>query len=94
MAIEIPENPHRRDFAAEVDAAVAEVLKEMKGKTGHRAGGLSVNHGRSHFHVRLDVADTVAARFKAKGYHAHYCHATDGTAHTLEITTYPTDHDI
>ena len=41
-----------------------------------------------------DFEAEVAARFKAKGCHAHYCHAVDGTAHSLEITTYPTNHDI
>lgn len=82
---EIPANPNPRDFEAEVDAAVAEVLKSMGKSSGHRAGALSVNHGCSHFHVMNDVAAEVAARFKAKGYHAHYCHAVDGTAHTLEI---------
>ena len=90
----IPANPNRRDFEAEVDKAVVEVLKSMGTGPGHRAGALSVNHGVSHFHVMNDVAAEVAARFKAEGYHAHYCHAVDGTAHALEITTYPTNHDI
>jgi len=94
MAIEIPENPHRRDFAAEVDAAVSAVLEEMKNEPRHRAGYLSVNHGCSHTHVRLDVAAEVAARFKEKGYHAHYCHSIQGTPYALAITTYPTDYDI
>ena len=95
MAIEIPENLHKRDFEAEVDAAVDEVLKEMRRSApNHRVGCLSVNHGCSHFHVKLDVANEVIARFKKKGYHAHYCQSLYGTAHTLEITSYPTDHDI
>lgn len=92
--MDIPDNPHRRDFRAEVDAAVAAVLKEMGDKPGHRTGSLSVNHGCSHFHVMMDVADAVAARFKEKGYHAHYCCSIKGTAYALEITTYPTDHEI
>lgn len=88
---EIPENPSPRNFEAEVDKAVAEVLKSMG--TGC-VGALSVNHGESHFHVMNDVAAEVAARFKAKGYHAHYCHSVRGVAYALEITTYPTNHDI
>ena len=88
---EIPANPSPRNFEAEVDKAVAEVLKSMG--SGH-VGALSVNHGQSHCRVMNDVAAEVAARFKAKGYHAHYCHAVDGTAYALEITTYPTSHDI
>ena len=91
---EIPANPNPRDFEAEVDVAVAEVLKSMEKSPGHRAGALSVNHGQSHFHVMNDVAAEVAARFKKKGYHAHYCRAVDGTAYSLEITTYSTNHDI
>lgn len=90
--IEIPENPTPRDFQREVDEAVEEVLKGLK-STG-RVGALSVNHGDSHFHVMNDVASAVVARFKAKGYHAHYCPSWRDVAHTLEITTYPTNHDI
>lgn len=90
--IEIPENPMPRDFQREVDVAVEEVLKGLK-STG-RVGTLSVNHGASHFHVMNDVASAVAARFKAKGYHAHYCYSFEGDAHALEITTYPTNNDI
>ena len=89
--IKIPENPNPRNFEAEVDKAVAEVLKSLGSGC---AGALSMNHGRSHFRVMNDVAAEVAARFKAKGYHAHYCRACDGTAYALEITTYPTNHDI
>lgn len=92
--IEIPANPSQRNFEAEVDRAVEEVLKSMRLHPQHRAGALSVNHGGSHFHVLNDVADEVARRFKAKGYHAHYCYSVKGTAHTLEITTYPTNNDI
>lgn len=88
---EIPANPSPRNFEAEVDKAVAEVLRNME--TGC-VGALSMNHGCSHLHVLNDVAAEVAARFKAKGYHAHYCHAVNGTAYALEITTYPTNHDI
>ena len=88
---EIPVNPSPRNFEAEVDKAVAEVLKSMG--TG-RVGALSVNHGQSHFHVMNDVAAEVVTRFKAKGYHAHYCHSIHGVAYALEITTYPTNHDI
>lgn len=93
MSIEIPENPNRRDFGSEVDEAVKSVLTDLQ-KPGSRAGALSVNHGQSHMHVRLDVAAEVATRFKAKGYYAHYCYAVTGTAYALEITTYPTNHDI
>lgn len=91
---EIPINPRRRNFEEEVDKAVAEVLKSMGSGHGDRAGALSVNHGTSHFHVMNDVAAEVAARFKAKGYHAHYCHSIQGNAYALEITTYPTSNDI
>ena len=90
--IEIPENPMPRDFQQEVDAAVEEVLKGLN--SSGRVGALSVNHGTSHFHVMNDVASEVAARFKAKGYHAHYCYSVRGVAYALEITTYPTNHDI
>lgn len=89
--IKIPENPSPRNFEAEVDKAVAEVLKSVG---SGRTGALSVNYGQSYFHVMNDVAAEVAARFKAKGYHAHYCRACNGTAYALEITTYPTNHDI
>ncbi len=88
---EIPANPNPRNFEAEVDRAVAEVLKSLG---SGRAGALSVNHGESHFHVMNDVAAEVAARFKARGYYAHYCHSVRGVAYALEITTYPTNHDI
>lgn len=91
---EIPVNPNQRDFKAEVDVAVKEVLKDMERSPEHRCGCLSLNHGLSHFRVMNDVAAEVAARFKAKGYYAHYCHSIQGVVHTLEITTYPTNHDI
>lgn len=92
--VEIPENPRKRNFDAEVDAAVEEVLKDMERSPEHRCGCLSLNHGQSHFHVRNDVAAKVAELFKARGYHAHYCHSIHGVAYTLEITTYPTNNDI
>lgn len=92
--IEIPENPKKRDFDAEADTAVKEVLKDMERSPEHRCGCLSLNHGQSHFHVMNDVAAKVAGLFKARGYHAHYCHSIHGVAHTLEITTYPTNNDI
>ena len=89
--IDIPKNPTPRNFDAEVDVAVKSVLADLaKG----RAGGLSVNHGCTHLRVMTDVARKVAELFKAKGYHAHWCHAQNGVAHTLEVTTYPTEHDI
>lgn len=90
--IDIPENPTPRNFQKEVDEAVEEVLKGLK--SSDRVGALSVNHGTSHFQVMNDVAHEVAQRFKAKGYHAHYCYSVRGVAYTLEITTYPTNNDI
>lgn len=94
--IDIPKNPTPRDFDAEVDKAVEAVLKDMQ-SSPHGVGALSVNHGSMRFHVMNDVAARVASLFKEKGYHAHYahyCHAVDGTPYLLEITPYPTDHDI
>lgn len=91
---DIPTNPLRRDFQAEVDEAIQHVLKEMGSKPGHRSGGLSLNHGQTHYRVMNDVAAEVARRFKEKGYHAHYCYSVNGVVHTLEITTYPTNNDI
>jgi hypothetical protein len=93
MSIKIPENPNRRDFDSEVDEAVKSVLSGLQ-KPGSQAGALSVNHGQSHMHVRLDVAARVAELFKSKGYHAHYCISQKGTPYALEVTTYPTDYDI
>lgn len=90
--VNIPENPTPRNFQKEVDKAVEKVLEELT--ASGRAGALSVNHGTSHFHVMNDVAHEVAERFKAKGYHAHYCHSVHGVAYSLEITTYPTNTDI
>lgn len=92
--VEIPENPKKRNFDAEVDAAVKEVLKDMERSPEHRCGCLSLNHGQSHFHVTNDVAAAVAELFKAKDYHARYCHSVRGVAYALEITTYPTSNDI
>lgn len=94
VQMDIPVNPLQRDFEAEVADAIAHVLSEMGTKPGHRSGGLSLNHGQSHFHVLDDVAAEVARRFKEKGYYAHYCHSVRGVIHTLEITTYPTNNDI
>lgn len=91
--IDIPKNPTPRNFDAEVDGAVKAVLKELS-RPNSRAGGLSVNHGCTHEHVMTDVATKVAELFKAKGYHAHWCHSVKGVAYALEITTYPTEHDI
>lgn len=91
--IDIPKNPTPRNFDAEVDEAVRVVLKDLQ-SSAQGVGALSVNHGRARFHVLNDVAARVASLFKAKGYHAHYCHAVDGTPYSLEITTYPTDNDI
>lgn len=89
--IDIPKNPTPRNFDAEVDEAVKSVLADLaKG----RAGGLSVNHGCTHKHVLTDVATKVAVLFKAEGYHAHWCYSVKGVAYALEITTYPTEHDI
>lgn len=91
--VEIPYNQEHRDFSAEVDEAVKSVLAGLA-RPNSRAGGLSVNHGCSYMHVKVDVATKVAELFKAKGYYAHWCHSMKGVAYNLEITTYPTDHDI
>ena len=91
---DIPMNPHQRNFQAEVDKAVEEMLKSMGSGSGHREGGLSLNHGESYFHVMNDVAAVVADRFKKKGYHAHYCYSIRGVAYALKVTTYPTNNDI
>lgn len=98
--MEIPANPTPRDFNAEVNCAIQEVLKEMglssgpiNGRPEQRTGVLSVNHGRGHFHVMNDVAAEVAKRFKEKGYYVHYCRSLAGTVYALEITTYPVNHD-
>lgn len=91
--IDIPTTKTPRGFDSEVDEAVKAVLADLA-RTNGRAGALSVNHGCSHLHVMTDVAEKVAELFKAKGYHAHWCYSVKGVAYALEITTYPTEHDI
>ena len=91
--IDIPMNKRLRDFDSEVDEAVKAVLADLTKPNGH-AGALSVNHGCSYHHVMTDVARKVAELFKAKGYHAHWRYSVNGVVYALEVTTYPTEHDI
>ena len=91
--IDIPANKTVRDFDSEVVKAIKSVLEDLASQNRH-VGALSVNHGCSHRHVMTDVAEKVAELFKVKGYHAHWCYSVKGVAYALEVTTYPTEHDI
>ena len=89
--IEIPENPNKRDFEAEVAQAAGWVIEDLK---NGRTGELALNHSTCEHWVFNDVAAEVASIFKAKGYFAHYGYSIKGIAYGLYITKTPTNRDI
>ncbi len=99
--IEIPTNTkvNDNDFDTKVEKAISAVLTDPKFEKFGFSSRIVMNHARADkdsgdVWVLDNVAYEVAKRFKAKGYFAHYCKSIKGIAYCLEITKYPTNHDI
>lgn len=91
----IPQNPIKRDFNSEVEAAVKAVLEDSRFSNPNLGWGtLSVGTGRCSHWVMDDVASEVIRRFKAAGYYAHYNRNVYGDRIELVISKEPSNRDI